>query len=57
MWKEVVGVKRMFKEMASVTKMDLGKIRCEIAGTNREVVGACSGMSVNIRNASKMDVS
>jgi rootletin len=57
MWKEVVSVKRMFKEMASVTKMDLGKLRCEIAGTTREVGGACSGVSVSLRNASKVDVS
>lgn len=57
MWKEVVAVKGMFKEMSSVTKNDLGKLRCEIAGTNREVSGACSGVSVNMRNANKMDVS
>jgi rootletin len=57
MWKEVVAVKRMFKEMASVTKMDLGKLRCEIAGTTREVSSACSGVSVNMRNSNKMDVS
>lgn len=57
MWKEIVAVKRTFKEMASVTKIDLGKLRCEIAGTTREVAGACSGVSVNMRNANKMDVS
>jgi rootletin len=57
MWKDVVAVKRLFKEMTTTTKMELGKMRCEIAGTNREVAGACSGVSVNIRNASKMDVS
>lgn len=57
MWKEVVAVKRVFKEMSTTTKMELGKIRCEIAGTTREVSGACSGVSANMRNASKMDVS
>lgn len=57
MWKEVVSVKRMFKEMASTTKIDMGKLRCEIAGTTREVAGACSGVSVNMRNVNKMDVS
>lgn len=57
MWKEVVSVKRMFKEMASTTKIDLGKLRCEIVGTTREVVSNCSGVSVNLRNANKMDVS
>lgn len=57
MWKEVVAVKRVFKEMSSATKMELGKIRCEIAGTTREVSGACSGVSTNMKNASKIDVS
>lgn len=56
MWKEVVAVKRVFKEMSSATKTELGKIRCEIAGTTREVSGACSGVSANMRNASKLDV-
>ncbi|XP_070507489.1 rootletin-like isoform X2 [Chironomus tepperi] len=55
MWKDVVSVKRMFKEMAQTTKIDLGKLRCEISGTTREVSGACSGVSVNMRNANKMD--
>jgi hypothetical protein len=57
MWKEVVAVKRVFKEMSSETKIQLGKIHCEIAGTTREVSGACSGVSVNLRNATKIDVS
>jgi hypothetical protein len=57
MWKEVVAVKRVFKEMSSATKIELGKIRCEIVGTTREVSGACSGVSVNMRNATKIDVS
>lgn len=57
MWKEVVAVKRVFKEMSSATKMELGKIRCEISGTTREVSGACSGVSANMKNASKIDVS
>lgn len=56
MWKEIVAVKRMFKEMSSVTKIDLGKLRCEISGTTREVASACNGVSVNMRNANKMDV-
>ncbi|KAG5673476.1 hypothetical protein PVAND_003521 [Polypedilum vanderplanki] len=55
MWKEVVSVKRMFKEIASTTKMDLGKLRCEINGTAREVTNACSGVSTSIRNANKAD--
>lgn len=53
MWKEVVAVKRIFKEMSSTTKMDLGKLRCEISGTTREIVGA----SASLRNSNKIDVS
>lgn len=55
MWKEVVAVKRIFKEMTTSTKMEMGKLRCEIAGTTREIAGACSGVSVNMRNSSKTD--
>lgn len=57
MWKDVVAVKRVFKEMSASTKIELGKIRCEITGTTREVSGACSAVSANMRNVSKMDVS
>ncbi len=32
MWRDVVNVKRLLREMQSTTKADLGKIRCEIAG-------------------------
>lgn len=56
MWKEVVAVKRVFKEMSSATKTELGKIRCEISGTTREVSGACSGVLSKMRSASKLDV-
>jgi rootletin len=56
MWKDIVSIKRTFKDMAATTKMDLGKLRCEITGTTREVSGACSSVSANIRNANKIDV-
>lgn len=55
MWRDVVTVKRLFREVQSATKADLGKLRCEIAGANREVAGACSGVSVNIKHATKLD--
>ncbi|XP_058812044.1 rootletin isoform X2 [Topomyia yanbarensis] len=55
MWREVVNVKRMFKEMASTTKMELGRMHLELTGTGREVVGACSGVSVNMKQTSKIE--
>lgn len=55
MWRDVVSVKRNFKDMQQSMKTDLGKMRCEIAGVNREVAGACSGVSVNIKHATRMD--
>lgn len=56
MWKEVVAVKRLFRDMSAATKMDLSSIRCEIVGSKREVAGACSGVMVQTKNAIKMDV-
>lgn len=56
MWREVVNVKRMFKEMASTTKMELGRMHLELTGTGREVTGACSGVSVNLKQTSKIEV-
>ncbi|XP_055612940.1 rootletin isoform X2 [Uranotaenia lowii] len=55
MWREVVNVKRMFKEMSSTTKMELGRMHLELTGTGREVAGACSGVSVNLRQTSKIE--
>ncbi|XP_058462467.1 rootletin isoform X2 [Malaya genurostris] len=55
MWREVVNVKRMFKEMTTTTKMELGRMHLELTGTGREVVGACSGVSVNIKQTSKIE--
>ncbi|XP_055617320.1 rootletin [Toxorhynchites rutilus septentrionalis] len=55
MWRDVVNVKRMFKEMASTTKMELGRMHLELTGTGREVVGACSGVSVNMKQSSKFE--
>lgn len=57
MWKEVVAVKRLFREVSSTTKMDLSKIRCEIVGATREASGACSGVLVQTKNSLKLDVS
>lgn len=57
MWKEVVDVKRVFKELSTITKRDLGSINCEIAATTREIAVACSACSAKILNASNLDVS
>ncbi|XP_062565905.1 rootletin isoform X1 [Armigeres subalbatus] len=55
MWREVVNVKRMFKEMVSTTKVELGRMQLDLSGTGREVVGACSGVSVNLKQTSKIE--
>lgn len=56
MWREVVNVKRMYKELVSTTKVELGRMQLELSGTGREVVGACSGVSVNMKQTSKIEV-
>uniref|UniRef100_A0A182TLZ5 Rootletin-like coiled-coil domain-containing protein n=1 Tax=Anopheles melas TaxID=34690 RepID=A0A182TLZ5_9DIPT len=55
MWREVVQVRRMFNEMTSTTKMELGRMHLELSGTVREVSGACSGVSVNLKQSSKFE--
>ncbi|XP_065072928.1 rootletin isoform X2 [Ochlerotatus camptorhynchus] len=55
MWREVVNVKRMYKEMVSTTKVELGRMHLELSGTGREVVGACSGVAVNMKQTSKIE--
>ncbi|XP_055529661.1 rootletin isoform X2 [Wyeomyia smithii] len=55
MWREVVNMKRMFKEMTSTTKMELGRMQLELTGTTREVSGACSGVSVNLKQSSRIE--
>ncbi|XP_053659814.1 rootletin [Anopheles marshallii] len=55
MWREVVQVRRMYNEMASTTKMELGRMHLELSGTVREVSGACSGVSVNLKQSSKFE--
>lgn len=57
MWRDVVSVKRLFKDMQTAIKSDMGKMRCEITGVHREVTGACSGVSLNLKHAFKMEVS
>lgn len=55
MWRDVVSVKRLFKDMQTAIKSDMGKMRCEITGVHREVTGACSGVSVNLKHAFKIE--
>lgn len=55
MWRDVVSVKRLFKDMQCSLKADLGKMRCEISGANREAAGACSGLAANMKQATRLD--
>lgn len=55
MWRDVVSVKRLFKDMQISIKSDLGRMRNDISGANREVAGACGGVSVNIKQALRND--
>lgn len=55
MWREVVSVKRNFKDMQTSMKTDLNKMRYEMMGINREVSSACSGVTVNLKQASRYE--
>ncbi|XP_055383850.1 rootletin [Condylostylus longicornis] len=54
MWREVVAVKRSFKEMQAAMKAELGRMRVEVNGTNREVSAACNGVSFNLKQQNRL---
>lgn len=51
MWRDVVSVKRLFRDMQISVKSEMGRMRNDISGANREVASACGGVSASIRNA------
>lgn len=55
MWRDVVSVKRLFRDMQMSVKTELSRMRNDITGINREASTACSGVSVNLRHAMRMD--
>lgn len=57
MWRDVVSVKRMFKDMQSEMVSDLYKMRSDINCANREAMNACSGVNNSIRHQSRTDES
>jgi hypothetical protein len=56
MWREVVAMKRLFKEMQTSSKIDLNKIRTDISAANREIAGACNAVNVNLRHVNRVEV-
>lgn len=55
MWRDVVAVKRQFKDMQSSMKTDINKMRYDILGMNRDVVHACGSVSSSVNKASRQD--
>lgn len=49
MWRDVVSVKRMFKDMQISVKSEMGRMQNKIISASREVGSACSSVSVNMR--------
>lgn len=55
MWRDVVSVKRMFKDMQMSVKSELNRMQNNIQATHREVSNACTGVSVNVRQNQQSD--
>lgn len=51
MWRDVVAVKRMFKDMQISVKSEMSRMQNNILSASREVSGACSGVSSNMRQS------
>lgn len=51
MWRDVVAVKRMFKDMQISVKSEMSRMQNNILSATREAGSACSGVSVNMRQA------
>uniref|UniRef100_A0A6P7GY35 Rootletin isoform X1 n=2 Tax=Diabrotica virgifera virgifera TaxID=50390 RepID=A0A6P7GY35_DIAVI len=48
LWRDVVGIKRLYNEIHTNTERDLSKIRFDISGMGKEMVMACSRMDTNL---------
>lgn len=55
MWRDVVAVKRQFKDMQTAMKTDINKVRYDILGMNREMVHACGTVASTINKANRQD--
>lgn len=55
MWRDVVAVKRQFKDMQTAMKTDINKMRYDILGVNREMVHACGTVSSTVNKASRQE--
>lgn len=55
MWREVVAVKRTFKDAQSIMKTELNRMRNEINGANREANSACNSVLLHLKQAYRTD--
>ncbi|XP_017465637.1 PREDICTED: rootletin isoform X1 [Rhagoletis zephyria] len=54
MWREVVAVKRAFKDMQSAMKNEVGKMGLEISGITKDVTNSCGGLSFVLQQAKRI---
>ena len=47
LWRDVVGVKRLFAEMQTNTQRDISKVKDEVNNTTRDLTRACNAISTN----------
>uniref|UniRef100_A0A0K8UUX9 Rootletin n=1 Tax=Bactrocera latifrons TaxID=174628 RepID=A0A0K8UUX9_BACLA len=54
MWREVVAVKRAFKDMQSAMKNEVGKMSLEIGSVTKDVTNSCGGLSFVLQQAKRI---
>lgn len=55
MWRDVVAVKRLFKDMQISVKSEMSRMQSNIVSAGRDVASACGGLSVAQRQSQQSD--
>uniref|UniRef100_A0A1A9X182 Rootletin-like coiled-coil domain-containing protein n=1 Tax=Glossina brevipalpis TaxID=37001 RepID=A0A1A9X182_9MUSC len=53
MWREVVAVKRAFRDIETAMKNELSKMGLEISSTTKELLASCGGVAFNLQQAKR----
>lgn len=56
LWREVVGVKRLFAEVQTNTERELSKMKDDVACTTRDLARACSGITATAALTAQSEV-
>ncbi|KAL9897900.1 ciliary rootlet coiled-coil, rootletin isoform 1-T1 [Glossina fuscipes fuscipes] len=54
MWREVVAVKRAFRDIETAMKTEVSKMGLEINSTTKELLASCGGVAFNVQQAKRV---